>query len=52
MILCERPDDLACTDDDIGRPRPKATPAEPAVEAINRALDRSRGQHTAHDLSR
>jgi conjugative relaxase-like TrwC/TraI family protein len=52
LILSARPDDLAYTDDDIGRPRPTDTPAEPALLAINRALDRSRGQHTAHDLGR
>jgi hypothetical protein len=52
LILAERTDDFAYTDDDVDRPRPAPTPAQPALDAINRALERSKGQHTAHDLSR
>jgi ATP-dependent exoDNAse (exonuclease V) alpha subunit len=52
LILAQRTDDFAYTDDDVDRPRPPPTPAEPALDAINRVLERSRGQHTAHDLSR
>jgi conjugative relaxase-like TrwC/TraI family protein len=50
LILSEQADDLAHSDD-IDRPPPAAA-AEPALEAINRALARSRAQRTAHDIAR
>jgi ATP-dependent exoDNAse (exonuclease V) alpha subunit len=52
LILTERTDDLACPDDDIDRPRPPAAPAEPALDALHRALQRSKAQRSAHDLAR